>query len=313
MIKSRDNYPASVWVALFSVYLVWGSTYLGIRFAIETIPPFLMAGGRFVASGLLLYAVMRWSGVPRPEARHWKSTFVVSVFLILIGNGGVTWAEQKVPSGITALLVGTVPLWMVILEYFWKGEARPGLKIWAGILLGLGGIGLLVFSRSGEGPLQVDPLYALLLVGTSLAWAFGSLTARSAPLPSSALLATAMEMILGGLLQLVFGFLIGEATGFHFSQVTSYSAWAWVYLALVGSLIGFPSYIWVLQKSTPALASTYAYVNPVIAVFLGWALAHESLTGKTLAAGGLIVVAVVLITLDSGKKKGRDGLENRKK
>jgi drug/metabolite transporter (DMT)-like permease len=308
-MNRKSTYPASVWTALFSVYLVWGSTYLGIRFAIETIPPFFMAGTRFIVSGLLLYGFMRWRGVPRPEAEHWKAAFVVSVFLILIGNGGVTWAEQKIPSGLAALLVGTVPLWMVVLEYFWKGEARPGLKIWAGILLGMGGIVLLVFSRSGSGLLQVEPSTALLLVGTSLAWSFGSLYSRSAPLPASALLATAMEMVLGGVLQLVFGLLTGETEHFHLTQITPHSAWAWVYLCLVGSLIGFPSYIWVLQKSTPALASTYAYVNPVIAVFLGWALADESLTAQTLAAGLLIVVAVILITLDSGKKNVRTGLK----
>ncbi len=302
LIDRKMKYPTSVWIALFSVYLVWGSTYLGIRFAIETIPPFFMAGTRFAVSGLLLYGFMRWKGASRPEAKHWKSAFVISVFLILIGNGGVTWAEQKVPSGLAALLVGTVPLWMVVLEYFWKGEARPGFKIWTGILLGLAGIGLLVFSRSGAGPLQVEPSYALLLVGTSLAWSFGSLYSRSAILPSSALLTTAMEMFLGGLLQLAFGLIIGEADQFHVSRITPHSAWAWGYLCLVGSLIGFPSYIWVLQKSTPALASTYAYVNPVIAVFLGWALANESLTGKTLAAGFLILIAVILITLDSAKK-----------
>jgi drug/metabolite transporter (DMT)-like permease len=312
MTNPSKLYPLSVWLALFSVYLVWGSTYLGIRFAIETIPPLLMAGSRFLVSGSLLYVFMRLRGASRPRAEHWKSAFIISVFLILIGNGGVTWAEQKVPSGITALLVGTVPLWMVVLEYFWKGEARPGGKAWFGIFLGLAGITFLVFSRSGAAPVQVDVSYALLLIATSLAWSYGSLYARSAPLPDSAILATAMEMALGGILQLIVGFLMGEGAKFHLHQITAHSAWAWVYLGLVGSLVGFSSYIWVLQKSTPALASTYAYVNPVIAVFLGWALGHEGLSGQTLGAAALIVTAVLLITLDRGKKSGRAGALKRR-
>jgi drug/metabolite transporter (DMT)-like permease len=279
---------------------------LAIRFAVETIPPFFMAGIRFVFSGLILYGFMRWRGVPRPQANHWKSALWIGFFLILIGNGGVTWAEQKVPSGMTSLLVATVPLWIVSLEYFWKGEPRPGVKVWSGILLGLIGMALLVFSR-GDGLAQsVDPRWALLLAGTSFAWAFGSLYSRSAPLPASALLATAMEMITGGILQIVIGFLTGEAGRFHPAQMTPHSVWAWIYLTVIGSFVGFTSYIWVLQKATPALASTYAYVNPVIAVFLGWAFAHEILTGQTLAAAVLIVTAVVLITLDSRKVKTKE-------
>ncbi len=302
MTNQPKAYPASVWVALFSVYLVWGSTYLAIRFAIETVPPFFMVGIRFLGSGLLLYAFLRLRGVPRPSGRHWRETFIIGFFLILVGNGGVTWAEQKVTSGIAALLVGTVPLWIVVLEYFWKKEARPGFKVWTGILLGTGGVFLLAFSDSGGEPVQADPAYALLLVATSLAWSFGSLYARSAALPASPMMATAMEMMTGGALQLGMGFFMGEAGRFHPTQVTFHSAAAWVYLALIGSLVGFSSYVWVLQKATPALASTYAFVNPVIAVFLGWAVAHEPLTEKTFAAAAFIVAAVVLITLEKGRK-----------
>ncbi|HEY5038397.1 MAG TPA: EamA family transporter, partial [bacterium] len=261
------------------------------------IPPFFMAGTRFLTSGLLLYFSMRWWGASRPRLEHWKSSLVVAFFLILVANGGVCWVEQKVPSGITALMVGTVPLWIVLLEWLWKGGARPKGKIWMGILLGMSGIVVLTFFQNGTNVLQVDPWGALFLVGTSLAWAIGSLYARSAPLPSSALLATGMEMIVGGFMQLIVGLILGERNHFHLSDITAHSAEAWVYLTLIGSLVGFTSYIWVLQKATPELASTYAFVNPVIAIYLGWLLAGESVTPPVFLATALIIAAVVLITL----------------
>lgn len=297
MKSQKTDYPLNVWLALACVYVVWGSTYLAIRFAIATIPPFLMAGTRFLSSGLLLYFLMRWKGEKRPLFGHWRSTAVISFFLIVVANGGVSWVEQKVPSGITALLVGTVPLWMVILEWAGKGGQRPRLSTWCGIFLGMLGIILLVFFRKNPGELQVNPWGAVCLVFTSLAWAYGSLYTRSASLPSSALLATSMEMITGGVMQLFVGLALGETAQFHIAQMTTSSIEAWVYLTLIGSLVGFTSYIWVLQKSTPELASTYAFVNPVIAVFLGWLLAGESLTPSLFLSAVLIVIAVVLITL----------------
>lgn len=305
MKNDKNPYPLSVWLALAAVYVIWGSTYLAIRFAIETIPPFLMAGARFVVSGLLLYGFMRWKGEARPKPIHWRSAAFIGFFLILVANGGVSWAELRVPSGITALLVGIVPLWMALLQWMWKKEAQPGWKVWTGVALGTLGITLLVFSKGDQGSGPVEPFAALFLVGTSLAWSFGSLYARSAPLPSSALLATSMEMITGGAMQLGAGILFGEAAHFHLSQMTALSLGSWAYLTLIGSLVGFTSYIWVLQKSTPALASTYAFVNPVIAVFLGWLLAGEVLTPSLFVAAGFIVAAVVLITLAPRMPKKR--------
>lgn len=299
---------ADIWIALGLVYGVWGSTYLAIRFAIQTIPPFLMAGTRFLTSGLLLwgllalYARLTSKKLPSLTWSHWRSAAIIGFFLLVVGNGGVCWAEQKVPSGMTALLVGTVPVWMVLLEWLWKKGTKPGPRLWTGVFLGFVGIAVLVFLSPQGGNMKVDPFWALLLVATSLAWSWGSLYARSAPMPSSALLATALEMVVGGLQQLAVGFLLGEQKDLHFSQFTPSSMEAWVYLTLIGSLVGFTSYIWVLQKSTPDLASTYAFVNPVIAVFLGWLLAGEPLTSSLFLAAGLIVAAVVLITLAPRKK-----------
>ncbi len=299
MVKSQKTaYPASVWLALLAVYLVWGSTYLAIRFAIESIPPFLMAGTRFLTSGLILYGFMRFQGIAPPRSIHWRSALIIGFFLLVVGNGGVSWAEKWVPSGIAALLVGTVPLWMALLE--WKRGIQSGLKVWLGIFLGMAGIALLVFPHS-QGAVTWDPWAALLLVGTSLGWSYGSLYARTAPLPASALMATSLEMMAGGACQLLVGLLLGEASQFHWADLTSHSVNAWVYLTLVGSLVGFTAYIWVLQKATPGLASTYAFVNPVIAVFLGWLMAGEALTPTVFGAAGLIVGAVVLITIGRPK------------
>ncbi len=301
-VQKQKTYPLSVWLALLSVYLVWGSTYLAIRYAVETIPPFLMAGTRFLISGSLLYLFIRSKGVARPSAIHWRSAAIIGFFLLVLGNGGVTWAEQQVPSGVAALLIGTVPIWMVLLQWLWEKNARPGLKTWAGLVLGLVGIGLLVFAKHAISERSFDPLAGFLLVGTSLAWSIGSLYARSAVLPASALMATAIEMIAGGGEQCVVAFIGGEQNKIHFSAMSHNSIEAWVYLTLIGSLVGFTSYIWVLQKSTPALASTYAFVNPVIAVFLGWFFAGESVTPAVFLAAAFIVTAVVLITLASNKK-----------
>ncbi len=299
MRSQKTIYPLSVWLALISVYLVWGSTYLAIRFSIETIPPYFMAGTRFLLSGVILYTFTGFK--VRPRLVYWKSAFFVGFFLLVVANGGVSWAEQKVPSGITALLVGTVPLWVVLLQWGWKKKGLPDWKIGWGIVLGLAGITLLVFSRDSLGPKPVDLWSSLFLVGTSLSWAYGSLLSREVPLPPSPLLATSMEMIAGGLMQIGVGFLLGEQKEFHFSAITLHSLNAWIYLTLIGSLVGFTSYIWVLQKATPALASTYAFVNPVIAVFLGWILAGEAVTPPLFFAAGFIVAAVVLITIASHK------------
>jgi len=262
-----------------------------------------MAGTRFLASGLILYVLMRWKGEARPTLRHWKSAAVAGFFLLVVANGGVSWAEQRVPSGMAALLVGTVPLWIALLQWIWKGEARPGWQVWAGIGMGMAGIALLVFSRGSLGADSAHLWSALLLVATSLAWAVGSLYSRSAPLPPSPLLATAMEMLAGGVMQLGVGVILGESSQIHLSTITLQSGTAWIYLTLIGSLVGFTSYIWVLQKATPALASTYAFVNPVIAVFLGWLWAGEALTPPVYGAALLIIAAVALITLAPNRKK----------
>lgn len=279
--------------AFVSVYLIWGSTYLGIRFAIETIPPHLMAAARFLVAGAILYAWARWRGAPRPTRSNWRAATVIGGLLLLGGNGAVVWAETRVPSGLTALLVATVPIWMALIATFESGGRRPPAPVIAGLVLGMAGLALLVAPGKLAG--RVDLLgAAVLLVGT-LSWAFGSLHSRGADLPKSGFLAAAMEMLAGGLLLLVFGLATGQAADFALSAVSVRSLTALVYLIVFGSLVGFTAYIWLLGATTPARVSTYAYVNPVVAVLLGWAFAGESLTLRTVLAAAVIVGAVVLI------------------
>ncbi len=283
-------------IAFAAVYVVWGSTYLAIRFAVQTIPPFLMAGVRFVIAGALLYTWVRLRGAPRPTRSQWRATAIVGALLLLGGNGGVVWAEQHVPSGITALLVATVPLWMVLFEWFRPGGSRPRLAVIGGVVLGLAGMALLVQPGSPAGGGAADPVGAAVLIAASVSWAWGSLWSRQADLPAVPLLATAMEMMAGGVLLLATGALTGELGRLAPRAISLPSAASLGYLVIFGSLVGFTAYTWLLRVASPAAVSTYAYVNPVVAVVLGWAIASEPITPRTLSAAAVIIGAVALIT-----------------
>jgi drug/metabolite transporter (DMT)-like permease len=298
-------------IAFAAVYLIWGSTYLAIRLAIETLPPFTMAGFRFLVAGTLLYGWLRLHNAAPPTRIHWRSAAIVGGLMLLGGNGGVTWAEQRVPSGLAALLIATVPLWMAILEAIPRRGSRPTRRTGGGLVLGLAGIILLIGPGNLDGGQGVDPVGAGVLLLAALSWAGGSLYSRRAPLPGVPLLGTAMEMLAGGVILLLAGALTGEWARLDPGAVSSRSLLALAYLILFGSLMGFTAYLWLLRNTTPARASTYAYVNPVVAVFLGWAVLGEPLTWQTLLAAAVIVCAVVLIntgrapTREDGEVKGR--------
>jgi drug/metabolite transporter (DMT)-like permease len=282
--------------AFAAVYVLWGSTYLAIRFALESLPPFWMASSRFLIAGTLLYVWARRRGEPAPTRIHWRSALIVGGLLLMGGNGGVVWAEQRVPSGLAALLVATVPLWMVMLDGAGRGWRRPPVQVLLGIGLGLAGVALLVGPGKFAGGLGVDPLGAGALLLGALCWATGSLYSRRAPLPPSPLLGTAMEMLGGGACLAVAGLVSGEWGRLDLAAATPRSLLAVGYLVVFGSLVGFTAYVWLLRVSTPPLVATYAYVNPVVAVLLGWAFAGEPVTARTLVAAAVIVGAVVLIT-----------------
>ena len=287
-------------LAFASIYTIWGSTYLAIRYADQSLPPFLMAGARFIVSGIILYAWSIYRGAPRPPSRHWKNALVAGLFLLVGGNGAVVWAEQTVPSGLTALLVSILPFWLVLIDWLRPGGSRPKPAVIAGLVLGVAGIFVLVNPLAASGHTAISVTGAMVLMLGSLSWALGSFYSRDADLPASGFMRTALEMVTGGAALLLLGAAVGELRGFDLHQVTRASAFGLLYLVTVGSLIGFTSYIWLLDKVSPALIGTYAFVNPVVAVILGWWIAKEPLSLRTIVAAAIVVGAVALITTSRG-------------
>jgi drug/metabolite transporter (DMT)-like permease len=254
-----------------------------------------MAGSRFLTAGAILYFWSRRRSAEPPTRVHWQSTAMVGALLFLGGNGALVMGEERVPSGLAALLLSVIPLWMVLMGSREHKGVKLGPRVLVGLFLGLAGIALLVGPSDLLGHGRVDPLGAVILLVGSLSWAGGSLYSRRAHLPKSTLLAASMEMLAGGLLLLVAGLAVGEASAFHLARVSLRSAMAVVYLVTFGSLVAFSSYNWLLTHNTPARVSTYAYVNPVVAVFLGWIIAAEPATLRTVLATAVIVSAVALI------------------
>ncbi len=295
--------PVRIWAALSVVYVVWGSTYLAIRIAIQTLPPFLMASVRFLVAGSLLLAF----AAPRGDVRgdrigwsQWRAALIVGGALLFGGNGGVVWAQHRIPSGVAALLVATLPLWMALMARVFLGEPLRRTTL-VGLLLGLGGLALLVHPR-GMG--AIDPVGALVCTLASCSWAAGSLYARGAPLPKRPLVATGMEMVAGGACLLVFALLRGEGQHIDVAAFSMASLGALAYLIVFGSLLAFTAYIWLLGVAPTPLVATYAYVNPVVAVLLGWAIAGETITPRMVLAGGVILGAVVLIARSAPEPPG---------
>ena len=294
----RASLPA-IWSALIAVYLIWGSTYLAIRYAVETMPPFLMAAVRFIISGGFLYGLRRFSGDPRPNTVEWRSATIIGIFLLVGGNGGVVWAEQFVTSSLAALLVATVPLWMVLMDTLRPAGRRPGLPAAAGILIGFGGVILLIRSVAGSAD-TTSLAGAAALIFASLAWSIGSLYGRTARLPASQLLGTAMQMLAGGAALLLVATVVGEWTDLDITTVSRRSALALVYLTVIGSS-AFVAYVWLLRVAPTPLVATYAYVNPLVAVLLGYFLAQEPMTVRTLLAAALIIGSVALVSLPQSR------------
>ncbi len=301
-INVKDNKFFTVMIALISVYLFWGGTYLGMKFAIETIPPFLMAGVRFSFAGWILYIVYRIKGEKRPSLQEWKNAGIVGALLLLGGNGVVAWAEQHVPSSIASVLIATVPLWITVFGSFGKNK-KPSLGSFVGILLGLCGIAVLVWN-SNTANSQATKLFGIIaILLASISWSAGSVYSRKAKLPSPPLMSTGVQMIVGGALLLLVSAFSGEFRGFQVIQVSQNSWIALGYLVVFGSLMGYTAYMWLLNNAEPTVASTYAFVNPIVAVFLGWLLAGEQIGANALIAAVIIIAAVVIITLfrDKGK------------
>ena len=298
----KQQTPRSkVIIAFAAVYLVWGSTYLAIRFGVETIPPFIMAGTRFIIAGLLLYAWARFRGAEAPTNIHWRSAAIIGTLLLFFGNGGVTWSEQRVPSGLAALLVATVPMWIVLFDWLWHGAQRPRAGVIAGLIVGFCGMLLLVGPDQFLGHNRIDLAGVGVLTLASISWAIGSLYSRKASLPSSPLLATSMEMLVGGTVLWIVAGATGEFQSFEPSTVSMRSWLSVGYLSLFGSIIGFTAYVWLLREVHASRVATYAYVNPIIAILLGWSIAGEVFTLQMLVAAAVVISAVVLIITNQSK------------
>ncbi len=296
-----------VLLAFGAIYLVWGSTYLAIRFAIETMPPLLMGAARFSVAGGVMYAWARASGSAPPSRRQWRDAAVVGALMLGGGNGAVVVAEQWIPSGLVALLVGCVPLWLVVLDALFGSRARPSASASGGLVLGFAGVALLTGSPGvGAGGSQ-ELLGVALVLGGSLAWAVGSLFSRYASAAPRPRMWVAMQMITGAAVLGLVGLASGELASVDLPGISAKSWWSLGYLIVFGALIAYTAYVWLLGITTPARAGTYAFVNPVVAMLLGWALADEPLTFRSLLAAAIILGSVVIITSEAGRGLGTRG------
>ena len=299
-VTTAPNAPAATrdsrhWVpiAFLAVYIIWGSTYLAIRIAVESIPPFAMAAMRHTLVGLILYPLLRWKTGIRPTAQNWVTSAVTGIGLLCIANGGLGWAELRVPSGVAALLVGTVSLWLVLVDWLRPSGKRPSARVFIGLILGFAGLFLLV-GPSNFGGQRTDPVGTAVLIICAFVWACASLYSKHRPAPSSPLLVVAMQSLTGGAALWITTLRTGEMHDLHFAAITTRSWLAVLYLIVFGSGMGFTAYLYILKKSTAAKVSTYGFVNPVVALFLGWLFLNEQITTRTLLAATIIVTAVVL-------------------
>jgi drug/metabolite transporter (DMT)-like permease len=293
----------NIWIALFAIYLIWGSTYLGIRIVGESFPPFGGMGIRFMIAGAILFVWRRLAGDPAPTRDEWKGASITGFLLLVGGTGLLSWAEQKIPSGIAALLVASVPMWLVLLETFRHGGTKPTFQSLLGILIGFGGIILLIGpAEFTQGKMEFDIIrIGGCLIGTVL-WAVGSIYARSAKLPESTILSSGIEMLAGGAGLLILSMILGEWKNFSFAAVSSNSILAMAYLIFVGSLLGFVSYAFLLKNAPVSLVATYAYVNPVVAIFLGSLIAKEALNTRMIIAASIIIGSVIIINSAKNSK-----------
>ena len=286
---------AYIIMAFAALYVIWGSTYLGMAIAIDTMPPFLMASTRFFVAGAILYFIRRWLGDPTPNVRQWRSATIIGTLLFLGGNGVVAWAQHWVPSGVAALLITATPFWMTILPWLAGNTPRPTALGLIGITVGLIGVGLLVSFPVGNAPNLPIVIGSLAIVGASLSWTLGSLSNKRLPLPKSAWMSSATQMLCGAVGLGFAGVLGGEVQRVELTEISMRSWMALVYLIFIGAILGFSAYTYLLQHVSMARISTYAFVNPVVAVFLGWLINNEPIGPRTLLAGVLIITAVMII------------------
>jgi drug/metabolite transporter (DMT)-like permease len=302
-VTSNPPSRALLVAAFAAVYIIWGTTYLAIHFAIETIPPFLMTGVRFLLAGGALFTWAKLSGAPMPTRANWRAAAISGFILFVLNNSLLVWAEGPggLPSGIAAVLVATLPMWIVLLTWFRPGGTFPGGMVIAGLVVGFIGIVMLFNPDSASG----NMIGVVAVIFASFFWAYGSLYAKNAPLPKSTTMATATQLLCGSAMQFALAIPTGELATLDLAKISGVSLLAMLYLGIASSIFAYSAFVWLMRVSTPTKVATYAYVNPVVAVFLGWLLASEELTPRTLIAAGVIIAAVVMINLSKGKSLPR--------
>ncbi len=303
---------SKIWLALLALYIVWGSTYLGIKVAIETIPPFFHASVRFLISGIILVVWQRSVGQEMPTRKQWVSAAIIGTLLLLGGNGLVSWAEQFIPSGIAALIIGSMPMFLVVAEALRPNGVKPTWRAIDGLLIGFAGIFILVGPAEISGSsTKLNPFGVIALLGACVTWASGSVYSKTADLPKSSLMNTGAQMLMGSVSLMIVSLLTGELHGWDITAVSSRSIYGLTYLIFVGSLVGFASYGWLLQNAPISLVATYAYVNPIVAVFLGNWIGDEPLEPRIWVAAAIIIGAVIFINTRSKpqiKKEAKEQL-----
>lgn len=296
MLPHKTAPTGLIALAFAAVYLIWGSTYLAIRWCVETMPPFLMAGSRFLLAGAILFLVLRRFDKTPISLAQWRAAAITGTLMLVGGNGLVCWAEQSVPSGIAGLMVATTPLWFAMLEWLLFRGDRPTIGAFSGIAIGLFGMYLLLRPTDESAHRLNYPGVAALLCAC-FSWALGSLYSRRAPRPASPLLTTATQMLGGGAALVIVSIFVGDWARLDLAAVTPRAWFAWVYLLSAGSIVAFTAYVWLLQVCSPTLVSTYAFVNPLIAIGIGWLVGETPVTLQTGLAMGVVLIGVIVITV----------------
>jgi drug/metabolite transporter (DMT)-like permease len=309
-MEKKGKMKSKIWLALIALYLVWGSTYFGIKVAIETIPPFFHAGVRFLISGIILVAWQRAAGQQMPTRKQWISTAIIGSLLLLGGNGLVSWAEQFIPSGIAALIIASVPLFLVAAEAIRPNGVKPNWQSIVGLLIGFVGIYVLINPAEASTGTGLNIYGVAALLSACLLWATGSVYSKSADLPKSALMSTGAQMLMGSIGLFIVSLATGELHGWNPAEVSTRSMIGLGYLITIGSIVGFGSYTWLLQNAPISLVATYAYVNPIVAILLGVWLGHETLEPRIGLATAIIIGSVIFINSRNKPKAKEEAKED---
>lgn len=291
-----------VLLAFAIIYFVWGSTFLAIRVGVREVPPFLLAGMRFLVAGIVLYLWMRARGTPSPSIREWSGASLMAVLIFVLDYGLLFWAEQRVPSGIAAVMMATIPAFMVLTEILFLRTQRLTFRLGIALLVGLAGVAVLVGHTMSPGEAPVDTAGAFALIVAAISWSVAASLSRKLPLPAEKIMSSGAQMLAGGVLLMLTAGLLGEFRGFHV-QAVSRGAWlALAYLIVAGSIVGFTAYVWLIHHESPTKVGTYAYVNPVVAVLVGYFLGGEAIGPRTIIGTALVLVSVLVITTTPSNK-----------